>query len=522
MKNLVQVVLSFLSSPLLPATNPVQNVEVVLPFKSIAVVGAGTAGLAALKTLLDLPEHIRKDWEIVLFEQRSNVGGLWLPDPHDAHPPDLPETPLYPLLHTNIPVPTMTPPGFPFPPNTALFPSHDRVEQYHQDYAQHFNLYPYIRLNHTVASSSWIGDSTAGHWDVVVRNHEQEELRKSFDHLIVANGHFHYPHVPHFNGQEDWLAGSPSTSQSREILHALWYRLPSRYVNQTVLVIGSGPSSQDLASQIAPFAKTTYHSVRGKFAPANGKVVTVPEVSHFTSDAVVFVDGSTVTDIDSVLLGTGYDIRIPFLEASGELSVLPNAHSNETYLQGLVTNMRYIFPLHEHIFSLSPSYPTSALAFIGQPVMGYNFPSDTVQGTLVAHVLANSSLLPPREDMLRQLAVREENMRLAGFDPYYVGHRMIYQDTFDYQDSLMEYLKQQGAIPQDGKKYVEKWRREAKNDQCMKRGWKRIEQLGIEEVWLQGVESEEDWVELMVRVNEWQHSWEAQNHLTYPIEPFFS
>ena len=47
------------------------------PTKSIAIVGAGSAGLAALKALLDLPEETRQGWEIVLYEQRRGVGGVW-------------------------------------------------------------------------------------------------------------------------------------------------------------------------------------------------------------------------------------------------------------------------------------------------------------------------------------------------------------------------------------------------------------------------------------------------------------
>lgn len=45
--------------------------------KSIAIVGAGSAGLASLKTLLDLPVEVRREWDIVLYEQRRDVGGVW-------------------------------------------------------------------------------------------------------------------------------------------------------------------------------------------------------------------------------------------------------------------------------------------------------------------------------------------------------------------------------------------------------------------------------------------------------------
>lgn len=45
--------------------------------KTIAIVGAGTAGLAILKSLLDLPEETRHGWNIVVFERRHDIGGVW-------------------------------------------------------------------------------------------------------------------------------------------------------------------------------------------------------------------------------------------------------------------------------------------------------------------------------------------------------------------------------------------------------------------------------------------------------------
>ena len=49
-----------------------------VPDKRIAIVGAGTGGLVMLKTLVgDLPKDITRTWEIVLFDQRDNVGGIW-------------------------------------------------------------------------------------------------------------------------------------------------------------------------------------------------------------------------------------------------------------------------------------------------------------------------------------------------------------------------------------------------------------------------------------------------------------
>ena len=46
--------------------------------KRIAIVGAGSGGLAALKTFVhDTPKPDGQRWEIELFEQRSGLGGIW-------------------------------------------------------------------------------------------------------------------------------------------------------------------------------------------------------------------------------------------------------------------------------------------------------------------------------------------------------------------------------------------------------------------------------------------------------------
>lgn len=99
--------------------------SVIIPHpKSIAVVGGGTAGIAMLKALADVPEHTRRNWTIDLFEKREDLGGIWyavlprvastrhaddprsrLPDEAPRTPPTLPFTPLYPAMRTNNPHP---------------------------------------------------------------------------------------------------------------------------------------------------------------------------------------------------------------------------------------------------------------------------------------------------------------------------------------------------------------------------------------------------------------------------------
>ena len=68
---MLQIIFSLLDLPL-PGSLSMTTVH---ERKSIAIVGAGSAGLAMLKTLLDMPE--RNSWNIVLFEERENIGGIW-------------------------------------------------------------------------------------------------------------------------------------------------------------------------------------------------------------------------------------------------------------------------------------------------------------------------------------------------------------------------------------------------------------------------------------------------------------
>ena len=45
--------------------------------KAICIVGAGAAGLAVLKTVLDSPQYKAGYWKPTAFESRDAIGGVW-------------------------------------------------------------------------------------------------------------------------------------------------------------------------------------------------------------------------------------------------------------------------------------------------------------------------------------------------------------------------------------------------------------------------------------------------------------
>ncbi|KAF8078717.1 hypothetical protein FPV67DRAFT_74416 [Lyophyllum atratum] len=364
MVNVRQAVFSFLGLRL-PYHHAAQSHDV----KSIAIVGAGSARLATLKTLFDLPESTRSSLEVVLFERRHNLGGIWLPDPDPALPPVVPETPLYSSLHSNTSVPSMSFPQFPFTKSSPLYPPHEYVASIPCAVRLPLQFVPPHSLQPRGLQDVMDG-ATEGRWDIAYRDASGSPRHRSFDHLIVTTGNNHVPRISVWQGQRDWLEKSQRQSPKREIMHSVWYRGPERYATRRVLVVGTGSSGRDAAPQVVPYAKETFVSMRHEPDPVLGPLTAgahpKPDISRFTADRVVFQDGTTA-DVDAILLAAGYEIRKPFLETSHVLVTDRQARSNDSYSGQLVTNTHYIFPLHQHIFSLSPSYPVSALAFIGLP-----------------------------------------------------------------------------------------------------------------------------------------------------------
>ncbi|KAI0264217.1 hypothetical protein BC834DRAFT_884304 [Gloeopeniophorella convolvens] len=516
--NYAQLPFDLTSTPSVPA----------IPSKRIAIVGGGTGGVAMLKTLAaDLPEDATRNWDIVLFEQRYGLGGVWLPDPQVPHPPDLPETPLYPRLRTNTPHPTMTIPGFPYPPGTPLFPRHTFVRQYHDSVVSHFNLSSYIRLNHEVLSTVWHGNNATGHWQVTVldRTHNQT-IQADFDHLIVASGHNHYPNEPSLQGRQAWETSSPG----REVIHSIFYREPEAFRGRNVVVVGGGASGRDIAQQVVDYANSTYVAVKeDRLSPIPYPVIPGTErfaaLSHFTPHEVVFADGRSLSHIDTVVLATGYELSIPFLSSSirstSVVDALPDCGSLET----LTNNGRYLRPLFRHVFSLAQNHPPLALSFVGLPIFVANSISDVAQALLIGHALANDTLLPSRQTQLADLRAQEAALD----DPGRVGHRIVQPGGREgYQDALVAYLQAHGlggqyGVPPSGTAFTEWWRVLGGNEGLrLRRAWLRVEELGEADQWLDSVKNgtEAEWADFMVRLVQWEKAHEEEAGLELEDEGY--
>ena len=195
--------------------------------KTIAIIGAGFAGLSSAKVLKAL------GYEVQVFEKEPDVGGVWAASRR------------YPGLTTQNVRSTYALSDHPMPASYPEWPSGEQVQVYMQSYVDRFGLAPHLKLNTEVASAML--DEAAGVWTVTTK---QGSVQR-FDYLIVCNGIFSEPAIPAYAGREEFTAAGGRichTSQFNEVEDAR---------GKHVLVVGYGKSSCDVANATVGVAKST-------------------------------------------------------------------------------------------------------------------------------------------------------------------------------------------------------------------------------------------------------------------------
>jgi putative flavoprotein involved in K+ transport len=180
------------------------------------VVGGGQAGLAMGYFLR------RQHRDFVILDAATRVGHTWRSRWDSLR--------LFtPAFHSGLP-------GMPFPAPGHSFPTKDQTADYLEAYADRFQL-P-IRLGRRVQSlSRYDGGYLVGVGD----------QRYTAEHVVVATGPYHHPHVPGFAAGLD-----PSIVQ----LHSSGYRNPGQLPDGDVLVVGAGNSGAEIAVELAATRRT--------------------------------------------------------------------------------------------------------------------------------------------------------------------------------------------------------------------------------------------------------------------------
>lgn len=388
----------------------------------VAVIGAGAAGLAASKALLDVGA------EVVTYEKGDRPGGLWAQENASGL------SPAYDSLHLNTSKGRTEFADFPMPAEWPDYPSATHVAGYLADYARTFKVDGTIRYGTTV---ELVERTDEGTWRVTADDGTVE----LFDAVAVANGH---------NWDPRWPSPEYPGEFAGEQVHAHDYRNPDLFRSRHVLVVGMGNSAMDIAvdaSYVAqePVLLSARHGVHilpkylfGKPADATGGAIAAlpwrvrqkiaetmlrlavgrpesyglpapsggffqnhptisdtilhrlthgavaarPGIERFDGDHVVFTDGRRER-VDVVVWATGYRVTIPFLD--------------ERWLGADAQEML----LHQRVFHLED--PT--LGFVGlMQSTGAALPVVEQQAKLFAAYVAGTYALPEPAEQRRAVA----------------------------------------------------------------------------------------------------------------------
>ena len=199
----------------------------------VAVIGAGSSGLAVLKALR---EH---GITAECFERGSDVGGLW------RYGNDNGLSSAYASLRTNVSRARMQYPSFPMPGSYGDFPHHSQMAAYLADFAEMFGLRDLVNFGVTVER---LEPDPSGAWRVTL---DDGSVRR-YEAVVVAIGLFWCPKLPDAPGD---FTG--------QLSHSHDYRTPEPFAGRRVLVVGAGQSAAEIAVEVSGVAARTLLSVRG-------------------------------------------------------------------------------------------------------------------------------------------------------------------------------------------------------------------------------------------------------------------
>ncbi|KAJ8277844.1 hypothetical protein GJAV_G00080760 [Gymnothorax javanicus] len=408
--------------------------------RRVAVIGAGSSGLASIKSCLE------EGLEPLCFESSDDIGGLWrykeVSEPNRAN--------IYKSLTINVSKEMMCYSDFPIPADYPNYMHHSRILQYYRLYAEHFKLLQHIRFKTSVRSVRERPDfSRSGQWEVVTENREGQEERHIFDAVIVCSGHYSYPHMPlkEFPGIENFEG---------KVFHSWEYKGPEELHGKRIVVIGIGNSGSDIAVECSRIAEQVYVSTRRgawvvrmvsdnglpvdmkyntrfvhilfQLLPVNvlnwigenklnamydhtmyalkpkhrlfsqipvinddlplkilaGSVVLKPNVKEFRGSTAIFEDGSVVDKVDVVVFATGYNYDFPFLPPSVKVK---SGHR---------------LGLYKHVFPPNLEHPTLAVVgFIHG--LGAIMPQAEMQARWATQVFKGLKKLPSNKAMLNSV-----------------------------------------------------------------------------------------------------------------------
>jgi len=196
--------------------------------RSVAIIGAGVAGLTTARSLL--AEGI----DCTLFESSTELGGVW----SDG----------YLNFGAQVQRELYKFPDWPFPPDTPDFTPGPMIQQYLRNFAEQFGITSKIRFDARVIRLAEAESPHSG-WFVEFES-DGEAHGMIFDRVVICTGLYSQtPHVPEFPGRDQF---------SGEVFHNSRLKTPDQLEGKRVAIIGYGKGASDAAVESARLAQRTH------------------------------------------------------------------------------------------------------------------------------------------------------------------------------------------------------------------------------------------------------------------------
>jgi len=426
----------------------------------VAVIGAGSSGIAAVKALHE------KGFDVTCYEASDKVGGNWVFGNKNGM------SSAYRSLHINTSRKRMEYTDFPMPESYPDFPHHSHIAAYFSDYVDHFGFRDSIRFETSVERAERGPDGT---WTLTLDSGDAER----FDAVLVANGH-------HWNARWPEPAFPGSDTTKIEQIHAHDYKQEEQLDGKRIVVLGMGNSAMDIAVDASYHGSDVYLAARrgawivpkyvggkpvdrgdqlfaspripfkvrqkalmlmlrqqvgkmedyglptpdhkfGEAHPtisgrildrlAHGAIKPKPNIARLHEHEIEFTDGTRV-EADLVVYCTGYKITFPFFDE--DLISAPENH---------IELFRRVFhPDVENVFFIGLLQPLGAI-----------MPLAELQGQWVGDLLKGEYHPPARPQLMEDIRADQEAMRKR----YVASKRHTIQ--VDYDDYVFKANRERAA-----------------------------------------------------------------------------